>query len=491
MAALPLMAAAAYAQPGPREITVVLKEDMDNLDPCNMSAAYVGNVLRQNVIEPLTVLDPEDSSPQPHLATSWEALPDGVWRFKLREGVKFHDGADFNAEAVAKSFVRMKSANLTCLDPAKARIEALGVNIVDPYTIELKPEPPRVLLPVLLSFIGITSPNKDDAAPSREPIGTGPFAFQSWDNDRIVLDRFEEYWGEKPEAERVNYTWRSESSLRAAMVDVGEADLALDIAPQDATKDSDKAFLSGDTTRLRMVMLPPLDDIRVRKAMNYAFDREALLGTLLSEHAVPATNYFLPKTVGYNPDLKVFPYDLEEAKKLIEEARADGVPVDAEIRLVGRIGLYPNGSEVLQAMAQMWSEIGLNIRIEMIETAQWLKLVNRPFAEERPVMLIQEQHDNNNGDAEFTMHSRFETGGRQSELSIPELDKVLTEAKEATGEERAQLYAEANRIVAEEVVPHVMMYHMASFVRVGPRISFDPSTSYAGLLRLSEVRFND
>ena len=245
----------------------------------------------------------------------------------------------------------------------------------------------------LLSFVSITSPKTDDGALSRSPIGTGPYKFKSWDNQVFAVERFDAYWGKRPEVEGATYMWRGDSALRAAMVKVGEADIAADIATQDATDPKlDFGYLNGETTRLRFVFKPPLDDLRVRKAVNLAIDRQALRDGLFNEDFVPATQLFLPKINGYNPDLKVWPYDPAMAKKLLAEAKAAGVPIDKEIRLVARTSFYPNGQEAMQAMMQMLQAVGLNIKLQMMDRAQWLKLVNKPFSDDRGPMPVSYTH---------------------------------------------------------------------------------------------------
>lgn len=481
-----------YAQAKGQSVTIALPTDPNYLDGCSISSRQIGIVLRQNVIETLTVLNPENSQPMPRLATSWERLNDKTWRFKLREGVKFHDGADFNAEAVATALKRHFNSNIACLDRTKIKNVEISTKVVDPHTIDITTEPAQVLLPVLFNFVGMTAPSTDYNSLVREPVGTGPYAFKSWNSDGdITLERFTGYWGEKPAIDKVTYVVRPESALRAAMVKLGEADIGVDIAHQDATDPKmDFSFFNTETTRVRIVMVePPLTDIRVRKALNLAFDRDALIGTILDKGVLKSTQFFLPNINGYNPDLKPWPYDPAQAKKLLAEAKADGVPVGKELRLIGRIGFFTNQEEMLQAMAQMWNAVGFNIKVEMMEKSQWLALVNRPYPPERHAMLIQEQHDNGNGDAVFTMPFKYRTGGQQSDMSIPALDKILDEAALSTGEKRTKLYQEANRIVAEEVIPAVPQYHMVAFMRVGPRLVFKPDSTCNGQLELSKIAF--
>jgi peptide/nickel transport system substrate-binding protein len=481
-----LCATASLAQDAP--LRIVLPSEPADIDACNTTVSNIGIIIKENIVETLTTLNGETSAVQPRLATGWTDLGNGTWRVTLRDGVTFHDGAAFNADAVVKAIDRLESEAIACRDRTKIRGIDLTTAVVDDLTIDITANPPQVLMPTLLSFIGVGSPNTAVDALSRAPVGTGPMGFVSWDADGITVVASESYWGDKPAYAEAKYIFRGESALRASMVEVGEADIAVDIAPQDATNpDTDIAFLNGETTRIRMVMKPPLDDVRVRKAMNLAFDREALVGTLLSDKVLLSTQYFLPKINGYNPDLQVWAYDPDAAKALIEEARAAGVPVDQELRLIGRIGFYPNQPEVLQALQQMWGDIGLNVTVEMMESAEWLKLANKPYAEDRPAMLIQEMHDNNNGDAAFTMHFRYHSTGQQSEMALPDMDALLDKAMAATGEGRTKLFQEANRIIADEIVPAVPMYHMVSFMRVGERIAYVPNSLSGSLIELADI----
>lgn len=479
-----------HAQDVSRDITIAIPVDPNTLDPCNVSTASVGVVARQNIVETLTELDTTDSSIHPRLATSWERIDDLTWRFKLREGVKFHDGTDFKADAVAYTLERLQNKALTCPDRARSSHFEFSTKIIDDHTIDIITSSPQVLIPAYLATIGMSVVGVDMNNQIRNPIGTGPYVFKSWDAQGIVIERFDGYWGEKPEVAKATYVVRSESTVRAAMVKLGEADIGVAIAPQDATEpDLDFGFLNAETTRIRLVMEPPLDDIRVRKALNLAFDHDALIGTVLSADVLPATHEVMPSVVGNDPNIKPWKYDPEEAKRLIEEARADGVPVDQEIRLIGRIGHYPNVEEVLQAITQMWTDVGLNIQLEMMESGQWLKVANMSWRDERPATMIATMHNNSTGDAAPTLGSRYHSSGNQSQTNDPELDRVIDEGNLASGDERRALFEQAHRIIAERIVAGVPMYHMVAYMRVGPRIILHPNSNHAGELALAGIKF--
>lgn len=483
---------ATLAQDVSKQIKIVLATPVDTVDSCNMSRGYIGTVLKQNVVETLTQLDPTDSRVLPRLALSWDQRDPTTWRIKLRQGVKFHDGTDFNAAAVAASLSRILDPALACIDRFKFLPNIkLTSKTIDNYTIDITSDQPLALFPAYIAQLGMTSPKTDNTKLTTHPVGTGPYAFASWDpTQNLVLKRFDGYWGKKPEVQQATYVWRSESALRASMVAVGEADIGVQIAIQDATNPkTDFSYLNSDTTRIRMIMQPPLNDIRVRKALNLAFNRQALVGSVLSSKVLPATQQILPSISGHNPDLKAWPFDLNEAKKLIKEARAAGVPVDKEITLYGRNNMHANGEEALQTMIQMWQEIGINIKLKMLESSQWLKLVNKPYADNRPPMLIQEMHDNSFGDAAFTMMFYYTSAGNKSDLADPVIDKLLNEASASTGDKRRQLFQETNKYIQQKIVPDVMMYHMISVIRINPRLEYQPNLATNSKIELSDIKF--
>ena len=493
-----VMCVAALLPPGvalgqSNAIRIVLAIPVSTVDPCEMSRAYVGVFLKQNVIETLTQLQPGTSAIVPRLAVSWERRDPYTWRIKLRQGVRFHDGSSFNSAAVVAALKRIGNPVLPC---AQRRTFLSGITLspkaVDDYTVDITSDERLALLPAYLVQLGMTSPNTDPDKFSDHPVGTGPYMLASWDPSKeVVLQRFHGYWGKKPEVQKATYVWQADAAMRASMVERGEADIGVQIAIQDATNpNTDYFYLSSDTSRVRIVMQPPLDDIRVRKALNLSFDRQALIGTIFSSKVVKATQQILPSIDGHNPELKVWPYDVERARQLISEARVAGAPVEKEIVLYGRRNTYANSEASMQEMVQMWREIGLNIRLKMLDSPEWLKLSNKPYAHERPPMLIQDTHDNAVGDAAFTMMFYYTSAGNKSDLTDPIVDALLSEASAATGEERRKLFQAANKYIQQNVVPDVIMYHMISVMRISPRLRYQPNLTTNGKIELSNITFN-
>jgi peptide/nickel transport system substrate-binding protein len=407
--------------------------------------------------------------------------------------VTFHDGSPFNAEAVSYSLKRTMVESLACETAIKYftgfKIEAVPV---DADTIDFKTDIPVPILPTMMGSLGIMATATPLDEITREPIGTGPYTLKEWTpGQRIVLARYDRYWGEKPTVTGANYVWREDSAVRAAMVASGEADIAPNIAVQDATDPKmDFSYLNSETSSFRIdAMLAPLNDVRVRKALNLAIDRDAMRGTIFSANVIPATQLVVPGINGHNDDLVPYPYDPEQAKKLLDEARADGVPVDNEIVIVGRTDIYPNASEVDQALLAMYQAIGLNVSLKMVEAAEWYKLAFKPFPEDRKPFLFQTMHDNNNGDAVFTIATKYHSESGQSAISVPKLDALIDAAGVATGDERREKYEEAFRMIHEDIVADVELFHMVGFTRVNPRLNFTPSISTNSELQLAHIAF--
>lgn len=490
---LALLALASPAFAGPEtEVKIVLPAGPDRLDPCETPRSVIGRIIKQNVVETLVELNYADATLMPRLATSWTQDSPNVWTFKLRPGVSFHDGAPFDAAAVITSLERTIDPALTCITRTKFFD---GVDItataIDPLTVRFTTAKPSPILPTLLAQMAIASPNTPKGVYTNHPIGTGPYRFVEWvQGQDVIIERTDNYWGAEPAITKATYVWRSESSVVAAMVATNEADLAFSIAPQDATDPAmDKVYPNSDSVMFRLsVDVPPLNDIRVRRAINLAIDRTAFLGTILSDQATEATQQVGPNVLGWNADLVPWKYDPEEAMRLLAEAKADGVPVDTEMRLIGRPSMFANSNEFVQAVSEMLRAVGLDVKLETLEMSQWLQVANKPFDPNRQPNIFLTMHDNNVGDAAFTVYFKYHSNGRQSELHDPVLDAEIEEASTLSGEARADAYREVFRKIYEDEVSDVPLFHMVNYMRIGPRIDFAPTIANAAELQLSKLK---
>jgi peptide/nickel transport system substrate-binding protein len=137
----------------------------------------------------------------------------------------------------------------------------------------------------------------------------------------------------------------------------------------------------------------------------------------------------------------------------------------------------------------MLQEVGLNVKLNMVEVAEWVDIYTKPYAEDRPPQLVQTQHDNNNGDAVFTVFFKYHADGAQSVLSDPKVDELIEQATVSTGDERRAAWQEAFRMVHEDLIADIMMFHMVGYTRVGPRVDFTPDISTNSELQVAKVKF--
>lgn len=469
-------------------VTIVLGEEPDLVEPCMATRSNIGRIVLGNISETLTELDVRgDEGLKPRLAESWEMVGDATWRFHLREGVTFSDGSAFDAEDVKHSFERAQSDQITCEISRYYEGIEITPEVVDEHTIDFTTDPAQPILPLLMTLLTIV-PSETPIEFTREPVGTGPYTLSNWaPGQSITLERRDDYWGEAPEVASANYVFRADPSVRAAMIATGEADIAPSISAIDATTEMDMSYPNSETTYLRIDQsMAPLDDVRVREALNIAIDREAFVGTILAEGTQLATALNVPTTLGWNAETEARPYDLDRAKALLEEAKADGVPVDTEILLVGRTGNFPGATETYEAIQSMLSDAGFNIRLQMVEVAEHEQYYSKPYVDTQPV-LVGAQHDNSRGDPVFSMYFKYHSEGRQSGIADAKADELIEAATAATGDEREALWSELFGYLHDEVIADVLLFHMVGHARVGDSVDFTPTIATNSQLQLAEI----
>lgn len=477
--------------PDDKSITIALPDEPASLDPCDATYTENNRVLTQNVTEALVNRDPESGELLPMLATEWSQVDPSTYEFTLREGVEFSDGTPLSADTVAAAINRAFVPDLNCgIKGFIFNDEDLTAEAVDDLTVRVKSTQPDPILPLRLSFLQIgASPDetKQDA-----PVGTGPYQLGTWDRgQQIILEANDSYWGDAPSIEEVRYVWRSESSVRANMVQTGEADLTLGLAPQDADNPLTTTFPLAETAFLRIdTFSEPGNDIRVRRAINYAVDRQGLVDSLLQGLGEPASQIIVENVTGYNSDIEVWPYDPEQATALIEEARADGVDVDAEITLYGRQGFFPNSEQMMEAIAEQLRTVGLNVRVENLEVATWLDdVLRKPFPSDRTA-LTENVHGNNTGDAVFTVVTKFSSEGDESTLTDARVDELVASGSQATGEEREAIFEELMMYLHEDVVPVVPLAHLNGALMTSEALDYTPNLHSNDVLAVAEMTLN-
>ncbi|MGF9663346.1 ABC transporter substrate-binding protein [Arthrobacter crystallopoietes] len=471
-------------------IRVVLQQEPPTLEPCEANLTSTGVVDRSTITEPLIERNPTSGELEPKLATEWESKDNKAWTLTLREGVTFHDGSDFNAEDAAATIERAVNSKLGCnVEGYVFGDQDLDVKAVNDTTLQVTAQDADPILPLRLSFLEVVPAETSDTEKVREPIGTGPYQLEQWDaGQKITLARFDGYWGEKPAYAKAEYQWRAESSVRAAMITSGEADIATGLSPEDNIGDLGVSYPNNETVALRMHSdKAPFDDIRIRQAVNYAIDKEGIVASLYGGRDKAAAQLVPSGVVGHNESLQPWAFDLEKAKQLVAEAEADGVDTSAQIDMVVRSAQFPKIEELGQVLQEQLTQAGLNVKLQMLETSQHLTYQVRPFAKSDGALMLMTQHGNQAGDAAFTVDQYMLTDGAQSAFGTPELDALIKKADAATGEDRQKAFEEVFAYQNDKVVQFAHIAHQTGMIGKAASVNYEPNSSTGDELRLAEM----
>lgn len=469
------------------KIVLAMTVEIDTLENWRAYSTDGHPVLR-NVMEALLNRDPVTNELVGELATSWEQTSDTVWRFKLREGVTFHNGDPFNAEVAAFGI------NYTWSPENNFQIYQyvgpdMNATVVDEYTIDVETEAPDPILPSRLYFSPIPNMIQVQERPETlpvDPIGTGPYKFVDWTRGQALrLEAFPEWWGNTADdaygavtIKDVEFVARPESAVRAAMVNTGEAQFARFLAPEDcATTPQCVTASSVETIFLRLdTMHPAMSDLRIRKAIGMAIDKQGVADSLFGGGEA-ASQLVGPSATGYNAELEPYPYDMEAAKALVAEAAADGVDVSAPIVVATRQGIYLRNAEFAQYVASQLNDIGLNATSEVIEVAQYNEQYDINY-HDVPVdrgWIGTNPHGNEIMDVSSTARAYYSCDGGSSTYCNPELDEALNAALPLTGEARQEALAAVTAMFYEDygAIPIIHMplnYGLAANLEWTPRL---------------------
>lgn len=470
----------------PTEIRIVTTEDPPTLESAYGYSATTGLVLR-NIQEPLVGRDADTGEFVPLLAESWEQVDENTWHFKIREGVKFHDGSPLDAEAAAFGVNLNWDEEQTSTAILGFRGPKFVAQAVDEYTMEIVTESPDPILPNRMWLALLPSKKHIDEngieAWRQEPIGTGPYEFVSWDPaQQIELRKNEDWWGfdsedgdGEPYFDRAIYDIRADQSSVIAAFAAGEAQLAPRLPATMCTSElGDNCVQSPDINVIHVRfdhMNPLLGDIRIREAINLAIDREAIGQEIVP--GPPAADLTIEGVVGHNPDIQVSPYDPDRARELIAEAAADGVPVDQQINFRVERGKFPGIDEAALAVQAMIEEVGLNVDFAILDPAVFLEQAvdpERPIDPERAWIIL---HQANNPLADYSVIHGLWYGCEAvvSTYCNEELDALVEQALPIVGPERAELFSQAAMMAAED-------YAFAPVVQMGLFHGVDPSLSW-------------
>jgi peptide/nickel transport system substrate-binding protein len=348
------------------------------------------NVLADHIFSRLVRSDPE-FTPEPDLATAWSAISPAEWEFKLREGVTFTDGTPFTADDVVFTFARIPTVLNSPSSFNYAVKPITRIDVVDPHTIRFHTAEPQPLLPYNLAGVRIVSrKNGQDASTGdynnlKATIGTGPYRVtEAVVGDHVTLRRNDDWWDAKPIWDTVNYRVIANNASRGAALQSGDVDAIDQVPTRDVAelrKNPKLTIIASPGQRLIYLFvdsqreqtpfvtdlagkpLPtnPLRDVRVRKALSLAINRDGIRGRIMDGFAAPTGQLMPAGASGYDPSVKPDPYDPAQAKKLLAEA---GFPNGFGLTLHGPNDRYVNDSAVAEAVAQGWTRAGVKTIVD-------------------------------------------------------------------------------------------------------------------------------
>lgn len=460
-------------------VTYGAYQDPDTMDPQKTGLAATSRILGQ-VFDTLVVMKSGDPKIYPSLAETWEISPDGkVYTFHLKQGVKFQDGTPFNAQAVKFTFDRIVNPATKSLSSLGALGPYAGSEIVDDYTVKLsfKTPYPAFLSSAAVPTLGIISPAavaKGDAEFARHPVGTGPFMIKEFvPKDHITLARNPDYnWApaiyqHKGPAYLDQIVWKiiPETSTRMATLDTGETNIIEYLVPSDVKHyQSDKRFqvLLIDTPgapRMNVLntALPPLDDLKVRQAIEFATDRQGIVDTLFKGVYDVAYGPMEKPTFGYDPAVeKVYPFDANKAKQLLDDAGwkvgAGGIRVKDGKPL--QLQFVVQANDQWDEVAQMWQaqlhDVGIDMKITFESSPSVFATYNKGtqhvgdffFWSPDPVELYAMFHSKS-----------IASGFNWAHYSDPKLDQLIEqEMQESNPDKRAAVVKQIQEIVMQQAL---------------------------------------
>ncbi|MBP0465438.1 ABC transporter substrate-binding protein [Roseomonas sp. PWR1] len=408
--ALPALAAKP-AWPQDAALTIGVGAPVTSIDPHFFNASF-NSAVASHIFDRLTERTP-DARLVPGLAESWRAVSDTVWEFRLRDGMRWHDGRPFTADDVAFTIER---APRVPNSPGGFGVYLRAITrteVVDARTIRLHSARPHPIMPSDLAFIPIiarhaaTGATTEDFNSGRAAIGTGPYRFVSFRaGDRIELARNDAYWGGAQPWARVHYRMITNDSARLAAVLAGDVDVIDQVPSADIarvrregrvtlaeTLGARLIFLAPDFSRReapafitdaegRPLAQNPLLDLRVRQALSAAIDRAALAERVMEGTARAAGQWLPAGPPGHNPEVPPPLYDPDAARRLLFEA---GYPQGFRITLHTPNDRYPNDARTAQAVAQMWTRVGVRTDVAPVP---WASFPGRAARQEFAMHLI-------------------------------------------------------------------------------------------------------
>lgn len=497
-----------------KKLIIGRANDSLGLDPANVTDIDSLRVT-SNIFETLVKYEKEGKEIIPGLAASYKYSEDGlVFTFRLRQGIKFHDGTDFNADAVVFNFKRwMDKDNIYHNGEFEYYNYVFNgfpgiikdVTAVNNYTVEIKLNKPYApfLSSLAMPVFGIASPNsikeyKNDVY--KHPVGTGPFMFKSWKtNESITLVKNNEYWGGKAKVDEIEFKVIPSDKDRIKQLKEGKIHIADDINPDDAAaikNETDYRLILRPCLNVSYIALNneklPFSKKNVRTAISYAIDKDDLIKKVYSDFAKPAKTFIPPLFIGYDDGIEKREYDIKKAKELLKEAGySKGFKTTLWVMNSPR-SYMPKPLETAVYIKNSLSKININVTIK---TLNWSEYLNRIKNGKHEMALIGWSGDNMDPDNFLytLLSSQNAKHGMASNYSFyknNEVDMLLYQARQTNDTEFRKLLYKKVLSITNDDMPSIPLTHNMPVVVANPYVKgYVPSITMNQSLENVDIEF--
>jgi peptide/nickel transport system substrate-binding protein len=475
-----------------------------SLDP-HFASLITNIAFARHYFQPLMEQDHQQNL-RPAIATAMRVVDDTTWEVTLDPRARFHDGSPVTAEDVAFTIARAGDVPNSPSSFRYATRPIAAVEAVGSTTIRIRTHQPTPLLPNFLALVMVVSKKHAEGAATadfnagRAMIGTGPFRHVSWQpGSPVVMERNANFHGAAPAFARVEFRPIANAGARVAALQAGDVDL-VEIVPPDhfARFRTDTArFAVAESPSNRLIFLTldsdreasphvrakdgtpianPLRDARVRRALSLAINREAIVSRIMQGQALAAGDLGPPGYFGTSPDLTATPFDLEQSRRLLAEA---GLPQGFTVQINGPNDRYPNDEQVVQAVAQMWTRLGLTANVETRTRSVWLSeaaqlkySVNLAGFSPNPEILGMLETQIHTWDPQLGLGT-----ANRGRFSNPEIDAIIQRARATIdNDQRRALTQQATRMALRDQTALIPLYFQVNSWAMKRGITYEART---------------
>nr|WP_314072288.1 ABC transporter substrate-binding protein [uncultured Roseococcus sp.] len=505
-ALLPMAASAQGAAPAAdqeRTLSIGAGAPVTTTDP-HFHNVGPNNALTMHIYDRLVERDGR-ARPRPSLATSWRPITDTEWEFKLREGVTWHDGQPFTADDVAFTFARVPNVPNSPGGFGGFLRAITRVEVKDAHTLHIHTARPHPLLPLDLASVSIISRHVGEGAATedynsgRAAIGTGPYRQISYRaGDRVELQRYDAYFGGAEPWARVNYRMLLNDAGRTAALLAGDVDMIEQIPTSDLARlRREPRVTVSEIASLRTVYMAPdfsrdggtplvtdnagtplpvnpFKDVRVRRALSMAINRDALVERVMEGAGIASAQWLPEGAFGYNPAVRPLPFDADGARRLLAEA---GYPQGFRLTVNTPNDRWPNDARLTQAVAQMWTRIGVRVNVE---ASPWTAFVPRRARVEYAMQIG--AWGSSTGEASNYLANVIATNNRErltgannnARFSSPEFDQAIASASSTMDDAAREAAWHALAVRYAEEVPMIQLLQLTNTWALRRGLRYEP-----------------